>query len=1578
MDSSLKKTLKAVTLELRHLLEGQYDAAGKWQPGDLEQRLAAIGVRRDRESAAVDELGHLADEDKHARKVVDAYIQLREEAGVSRTEAVAEFVRETAYTWANRLLALRCMEARELIDEVILQKEVYGGRSLEHHRLAQREPEHCTGEDDGRFVMLQRVFAKQAERLPMLFDPQSPGVALRPSPAVLKRCIALLSGTQTVRNHEPAVGEVFTASDSLGWAYQYWNTEEKDRVFEKVRTQKGAKIEGADIVPATQLYTESYMVQFLVQNSLGATWMGMHPDSKLYEQWDYYVRDADRAPVESKPVRELTFLDPACGSGHFLLEAFDLLYAMYEEEGELTEPEDICDAILTKNLYGIDIDARSIQIAEVALWMKAAEHAIDYAGVPTNLVAAVSSHLKGTHWDEFLASFEKEPSVARVLRKFGELMEHIDELGSLARPNEDLKKIIAEEHAVWEQQVREQKEANYLFSEMRKEAVSGKLAFNEISDEEFGDRLFYRVRAALDAFTVEARERGEFQDQFLGEEASTGFKLLGVLGQTFDVVAANPPYLGSQSMGPTLKQHIQRNWKSAKRDVYAAFILRSLQLAKHGRAAMVTQQSWMFLKQMHHLRDEIIPFTSVEVLGHLGPGAFEEISGAHVNVVLFVLTPEVLSRDHRVTAIRPAWGNSIALLQDGIRDACAGQSNSHRFSTRQTLLIDLPNRPLVYWCSDYFLELLRSETPIEKSADVTYTASANTRFVRNCWEVADRTRWLNYSKGGGLKKWVGLEQFVVDWGNHGARVSAHVTDSYPPDKYSLWIKLPPTRTNAVVWSEIGSGTMGARITPPPTVVSRTGPAILIRNENEASRCLGLLNSRAATYLLRLSCSGLHFAYPYVAKLHYPELVGCSELADTVLKAAALLAEHRINESRFNPAHYSGIQSLQKAATAKARQLLGVVAVLHALEGIIEEAAFDAFGMSESLQTEVLADTRPPSGWLPFDGSQFALPETPLDVPESVSIAWDSFASRHKDGRWSGFVNASGSECGDDTVTESAETEGRENEEDEFARTPVPATSDLEALAFQTQTHPVSVYWLLTSSKQQEHEILSDRLQQFCVDWATVKILHALGHKWRGETSETPVDADGIIPVSELPTQFAREEPRLVKRIQSGFSDNADSDLATVDRDFASLVGEDLEDWVNDQFFQHHIGQFKKRPIAWHIRSTPLDERHQSVYGCLAYYHKLDGDLIRKVRKQSEDVRKSFETELRGITSTPADARSDRQEQRRVYLEDGIGELQRFDATLGRLIRSGFGPETLVPTLWQYAIDDATLALNARWLRRFSSLVADMVLPDWQSAAIAAEIHEELPQWIAQAVTRLQHHCATVGIKPPKAKDVGDEPTSADLAPLICAKSAEMLTGSLKCACGVWWKQFDDTVLGPLKEQVKEMKNERKAIKAQLEGDPPPDPDDVTQLTLRDRDLREDIKPIEKKIKRLKAKATKLRKDIESWTRDEPLSWETWLAGQPLFDEVTSLDGHKSPPTTITEFITQESAYIPDINDGVRVNIAPLQKAGVLAADVLAKKDVDKAIADRAEWRADERRWVREGKLPQPGWWPERPEKGERP
>ena len=503
-----KKILRALVLELRAELEGSENDAGR-QPGDLERRLVELGVRSDREPLPIDELPRHVD--LKARQTFDAYLELRLTAALDlkvaeearrasakrgrkaaetaampkaepkkapitltaaernqvRADCVGEFLRESAYTWANRLLALRCMEARGLIDEVVVQKEAYGGRSLAQFRLIRRDPDAGLGDDEGLFAALLEAFELHAERLPRLFQPTAPGLALRPTLAALRRCLALLSGTESPRNAAPADDAVFSAPDALGWAYQFWNTDTKERVFTAVRTKKGTKIEGADIIPATQLYTEPYMVRFLVQNSLGATWAAMHPDTRLTEQWDYFVRDADRAPMPRRSVATLTVLDPACGSGHFLLAAQADLWDMYEEEGTFADdPAGRARAILERNLYGLDIDERAVQIAEAALWMAAAEKIADQgidlherdargrlplSGLEMNLVAT-NIRLPG-EGDQLAAFIKKYPDAAQLRPALAEVfrgLAHVDELGSLVQvegPVEKVLRKLQEEHA---------------------------------------------------------------------------------------------------------------------------------------------------------------------------------------------------------------------------------------------------------------------------------------------------------------------------------------------------------------------------------------------------------------------------------------------------------------------------------------------------------------------------------------------------------------------------------------------------------------------------------------------------------------------------------------------------------------------------------------------------------------------------------------------------------------------------------------------------------------------------------------------------------------------------------------------------------------------------------------------------------------------------------------------------------------------------------------------------------------------------------------------------------------------------
>lgn len=1395
MEAQHKKILKAVSLELRHLLEGSYDGAGNWHPGDLEQRLAAIGVRRDRESVKADELPHLAPIDQKARQVVDAYLQLRAEAGVAREEAVAEFVRETAYTWANRLLALRCMEARELIDEVILQKPAYGGRSLEHHRLAQRQPELCTGEDDGLLAVLDKVFAEQAPRLPMLFNPDAPGVALKPSAAAVKRCTALLSGTEAVPGREPATSGIFKASDAFGWAYQYWNTDEKDRVFEKVRTVKGAKIAGADIVPATQLYTEDYMVKFLVQNSLGATWMEMHPQSKLAENWEYYVKDADRAPVNAKPVAEITFLDPACGSGHFLLEAFDLFYTLYQEEGELSKPEEICDAILTKNLFGIDIDPRAVQIAEAALWMKAAERTFEYKGAATNLVAATASHLKGTAWEEFLAGFEREPSVARVLRKFAQTMEHIDEIGSLARPAEDLREIIRQEHATWERQVRERKEANYLFPEIRAEALSGHLSFHEISDDDFGERLLYRARAGIDAFTERARTAGEFEDQLLGNETRAGFRLIDLLSRRYDVVAANPPYMGSKKMGPALKKYVDRNFSPGKRDLYAAFILRNCDLAdKNGRVAMVTQQSWMFLRSFAELRavdaekldglnegefSGLLRDTTVESLAHLGPNAFDEISGEVVNVALFVIAASVARTTHRLTAFRLIGPRSPTNKSSLLREAL---SRSHHVVVTRPLqmrFLDVPHSPLCYWLRERFFQLLAGPK-LQDAARIVQQiiTSDNGRFLRFMWEGPQAgTSWVAYLKAGGYGRWSGFHQMVLDWRSCGARIKALVLEKYEylNGNWGWLVKEETLFKPGWTYSLMAGGCLGVRRVEPGAACDSASPFIAVHSEVRALACQ--LNSRVVSYLLRSTSSDIKFRESYVLQapisLQAPSVI--EDLQQTCIALKTSLVATDPTDSCFD--HLSS----QISDNGDSNDF-HLAAILHSLEGIIETAVFSLFALDEDDTGSVLDETGTPSGWFPLLAGYDMVSAFLNDASEAVTAALTSLRDHRQvvldANRLKGLKQQLQAiyEAGPGANVESdddAPDSSKSEEDDELdvvgARIPIPTETFLEYLCQQLQIHPVSVYSVLKEGVQNEHWRCVPEERRLFADRVTVTALRLLGHRWQkqiepGDPVPNWADPDGIIPLTPL-----ANESTLVERVQQRLrADEIDAS------DFAEVMGKPLDAWLATEFFKHHTKQFKKRPIAWQLQSGKFTARRKPAFACLVYYHKLDGDLLPKIRTQYVGpLRQRLETELRGIETTAQAARSERQEKRRVELEDQIEELRQFDAALTKVINEGFASKQL------------------------------------------------------------------------------------------------------------------------------------------------------TEIAKKER--------------------------LDKWC---------------------SLDGHRPAPASREAFLQQESAYVPDINDGVRVNIAPLQKAGLLAADVLAKKDLDKAIADRAEWRADERRWCREGKLPQPGWWPE--------
>lgn len=1593
MDPKLKKILRGISLDIRRSLEGRYDDYGVWQAGDLERRLNELGVRRDRDAKPMEELPHLPAEDKAARRLVDGYLKLRDEAGVGREAAVSEFVREAAYSWANRLFALRCMEARTIIDEVILQKPSYGGRSMVHNRFAKKNPDACAGADDGLFTVLFTEFARLAQELPVVFDPKSPAVALRPSVAALKNCIALLSGTESVRGQEAATDDVFVAPDAFGWAYQYWNADEKDRVFKGMRTKQGTKIEGADIIPATQLYTEPYMVKFLVQNSLGALWMGMYPDSKLCEQWEYYVKDADRAPVKHKRVQEISFLDPAQGSGHFHLEAFDLFYAMYAEEavreGRALTPREICAAILNNNLFGIDIDGRSVQIATAALWMKAKERAPeleagDLTSFHQHLVATnIRLPRERNHLKHFLQKHPEDEQLRPALEQVFQGLEHADELGSLLQIEELVDVVLRRLKAEADKSTGTAVEQD-LFQSAQ---IQSTLPVGVDDYDKWKRGALKRLQAHFEA---EAQSADPVQ-AFFGESARKGLTFFDLLARRYDVVAANPPYMGAGNMGHNLKSYVSRYYESGKRDLYAAFILRCEGLASRGGyVAMVTMQGWMFQRYFRDFRyvdaggdvSGRLHSMSFRVIAHLGSRAFDPEMQLHdgVAVALFSAICAVPTENHELYAIRCLSADGPDAKASVLKGVASGKFQSIVFHQCQTRLTQVNEAPVIYWLSPELLKTL-AESPklgtFFSCLEGTQTGR-DQKYIRHFWEVDLQSQdWAWYLKGGGYRRWCGLEHYVIKWRCNGSELK--FDSSATLRNYTYYFR------PGYVYTDFSNGCLGLRVNRGDGLYDLASPSIFSKGSFSHIGVIGLLNSRLMTYLVRaLSPNPQHIRTGYLKLLPYSEQVveSVERLSTLCLRWSEQIVAVDLTERSFCPI----------IAARTDPEIGSQIAALHSLEALIEQLVFAAFGVAGESLDEICKETGTPVGFHALISGYDAYPSCLNDEQASNGLVAGYLvqsARRHSDvehlkalkGQLKQFyVSGQTRSLGTD---ENIDTDEISNDDDDTPfenLTPIPTRSFLEDLSNKLQIHPISVYWLLKEGierdgwrcLQEERRIVEDRF--------IVVVLWLLGYRWpkqldAGEPLPVWADQDGVIPIT-----IGGGERTLLERVRERLTEDfAGSLFVVLEREFDELVGVPLEQWLAGPFFVRHISQFKKRPIAWQIETDARGQRSEGkkkkrgeatkpVFACLIYYHRLSEDLLPKLRTHYVGpLRVGFETELRTLERLANPTAE--QEGRKLQLDQWIEEMKAFDVKLEQVVLTGFGPAASLPMLRQYAINDALLSLTACWLGKLNEVIVVGPLTEWQRAAAETALHLDMPVWVSEAFTHLDYFCAVVGPKPQGQETYVNDPTSADLAPLVCADPADTVSKVLALACGRWWQKLDDTLLAPLKAQLKQALDEQKRVKEELELDEVQrDFERLTELADSKDELKLQIKELREEINAKTDTGKRLRSEIESWECPEAASWDDWLGKQPVFDHIASLDGERNPPLTIGDFVAQESVYAPDINDGVRVNIAPLQKAGLLHADVLDAKDIEKAISDRAEWRSDERRWVREGKLPQPGWW----------
>lgn len=614
----------------------------------------------------------------------------------------------------------------------------------------------------------------------------------------------------------------------IGWLYQYYISERKNEVVDGFK--KNHKAGASEIPAATQLFTPDWIVRYLVQNTVGRLWMQSHPDSQLYKNWNYYIQPLGDDSAGNEDIfniqapEDLTVCDPACGSGHMLTYAFDLLYEIYEEEGYA--PSDIPSLILKHNLYGMEIDERAASLAAFALTMKARSRSRRF--------------------------FKKqvEPNIQRIVPiAFKE--DEVAELNDLYQVNLD--------STVW--------------NTYAKADVYGSLIQ---PPQELVD---------LAASVEDAEDEATLFDTFLRERTKEVFAQTRCLARKYAAVVANPPYMGTKNMSAELKQFVQDRYEDGKADLFAAFIYRLFDLVPdHGQLGFMTPYVWMFISSYVKLRQRIIQREHIGSLIQLEYSGFE---GATVPICTFTLEKGYSSKKSafvRLSDFVGAKQQGPRALE--IIDAHNNEQSAHSdmrryfFEVSQREFAQIPGSPVVYWLPINILKTFKEGENLGTRARFAkgLVTAYNEKFVREWFEidqsrmagypdsrkdaVASGRKWFRYAKGGKYCKWFGNEEAVVNWLNDGQAIQNELTDDgsrIRATNFNLDRIFKPT----ISWTVITSGEQSFRIQDKGYLFDAASG---LGQSKDVIPLLGLLNSSLVQLILNALNPTLNLHPGYLSSL----------------------------------------------------------------------------------------------------------------------------------------------------------------------------------------------------------------------------------------------------------------------------------------------------------------------------------------------------------------------------------------------------------------------------------------------------------------------------------------------------------------------------------------------------------------------------------------------------------------------------------------------------------------------------------------------------------------------------------------
>lgn len=834
---------------------------------DITNKLGLLGIdedgiqeKRAESTAEIEYYGELAYEisgdDIRLRRELVSHLKSR--VAEDWNTLLQDFIEEVAYTWFNRIIAIRFMEVNDylpskarvlssengrtepdiLTEAFDIEDDLHGFNNNQRALLAKALDTEIPEDLDKAYTML---FIKQAnvlnDNLPYLFERTSDYMQLLFTPSyhdgVIKDLIDVIPENDFDVQLE---GQV----EIIGWLYQYYNEEPKDLAFKKKSYKK------EDIPAVTQLFTPDWVVRYMVENSIGRYWIrgllkkGDSRSEKEIAQsfgWEYYLPESSdnqelqvssSTPEQFATPEDITVIDPAMGSGHILVYAYDVLQQIYESEG--FSKKDSAELILQKNLFGLDIDNRAFQLSYFAIMMKARQdnRKVLSQGIRPNVfdVPNISDSVDFADLLIKKADVVDTNGIKNSLRQLFSVFSHGDSLGSIIEINPAID-----------------------FKELQKLTKSN-LLINE------------------DGF--DAIEAGKMQ-----QTLRNMLPVAKILSSRFTIAITNPPYMQASKMPKDLKAYVTSNYVDSKSDLFAVFIERLAKfVGSNGLYAMITQHQWMFLSSFERLRNKINK-QSIINMAHLGTKAFEEIGGEVVQTTAFVMQNTQMS-DYVGAFVRLVDYDSQKKKQAAYLNAVNSTESKDVYRTNQANFSLIPGSPIAYWIPSAISALFSGAT-IENqySAKEGVGTRNDAMFMRYIWEVSDKCigvdkRWIQTDKAGGYRKWFMGPRMVMDWENDGYRIKNYRNEdgslrSRPQNTQYLFQK-------GVTWGKVGSGATSFRYRPTGWGFNDAAPTLFAKNNKENYfEILAFLNSVVAKYFLTVQGGTINVTGGVIEKMPLPSL-----------------------------------------------------------------------------------------------------------------------------------------------------------------------------------------------------------------------------------------------------------------------------------------------------------------------------------------------------------------------------------------------------------------------------------------------------------------------------------------------------------------------------------------------------------------------------------------------------------------------------------------------------------------------------------------------------------------------------------